>query len=202
MNKLSFFRYVALSLLIASSGCLLDDGIDQDLSSVEGNRGVDDVEVGQGGGFDRDDCKVEDDDLGRVGVLIDLNGVQITFEEWITKDGEPGEYIGFVISVDGADQLSYTVKAGTDRFPGQGSVWMHPIGTGGSEVSAISHIDFCDGLPDGGDPGNGDPGDGDPGDGDPGDGDPGDQICFDDGGCAANEFCNADNVCVPRLIVD
>ena len=192
MSNLSFLRHFALGLLISVSGCVLDDSVgpEQGLSSIEDGEGA-------GEALDRDDCKVEDDELGQTGVLISLNGVEIDFEEWIAKDGEPGEYIGFTIAISGAERLPYTVKTGTETFEGDSTVWLHPNGTGGSDVSAVSHVDFCDGLPGDGDPGDGDPGDGDPGDGDPGDGDPGDGVCFSDAGCSAGEICGSDNLCHP-----
>jgi hypothetical protein len=95
------------------------------------------------GEWDRDDCKIEDENLGRTDLTLTLAGVQVTVSNWVEKDDSPGEYIGFTLDGVG-DDFGYTVKAGTDRYDGEGANWDHPNGTTGPQVHAISHIDFCD----------------------------------------------------------
>jgi hypothetical protein len=90
--------------------------------------------------------KIEGSDIGRLITLEvpDADGegtVSITFTGWITKDGEPNEYIGFTL--DG--NASFFVKAGTEIFEGSGDSFANPYGTGGSAVKGISYVAICDG---------------------------------------------------------
>jgi hypothetical protein len=145
---------IALSVLLVP-GCLLDS------SSTRG--ASESGEDGNGGGeFDRDDCKVEDGDIGVQGVALDLGTKSVAFESWIPKDDSPGEFVGFTLSLSGGDSIGYLVKTGGEVYAGVGTSWSHPNGTSGDQVPAISNVDFCDEVDDGGD---GDGGDGD-GDGD------------------------------------
>jgi hypothetical protein len=123
--------------------------------------------------FDRDDCKIEDEAIGQEGALLTLGEKTVTVHDWVGKDGEPGEFVGFSLTVEGGDTISYVVKAGGETHPSNELTWSHPNGTGGSEVPGISHIDFCPECEDGdcGGDGDGDGEDAGDGDGDVGDGD-------------------------------
>jgi hypothetical protein len=187
--------------LTFSTGCVLGD----DTSAVNGSA--------SGGEFDRDSCKIEGSDIGVEGLVVKLGRTSVTFDEWVSKDGESGEYVGFSISVSGAERVGYIVKAGGERYHSEDRTWQHPNGSGGSEAAAISHVDFCEN-----DPGELDPNDpycNDPDGCDNGSGelDPNDPYCndpdgcdndtggacVDDAGCGANEFCNGHGVCIPYV---
>jgi len=87
-----------------------------------------------------DECKLEGALIGVEGATIEVNGQTVTFSNWVQKDGEPNEYIGFDIDTPG---LMFTVKAGRQIFGAEGTSWSNPFGTGGNTVKAISNIDFC-----------------------------------------------------------
>lgn len=148
--------------------------------------GGDDGGVGDDGGdFDRDDCKIEDESVGRTDVTIQLAGSTVRVASWTEKADSPRELVGFTLAVAG-DDLVFTVKAGGEVYDASGDSWAHPRGDRGPDVSAISHIDFCDnGMPDGGDDGN-DPGD-DTGDDTGDDGDSGAECPPGTEGCAGGD---------------
>lgn len=90
------------------------------------------------------ECKIEGNDIGRVGAAVKPPGhTTIRFASWIEKDGSPGEYVGFTLWGDYADAI-YVVKTGGETYTvnGAGS-WTHPNGTSGSNVPGISNVDFC-----------------------------------------------------------
>ena len=91
-------------------------------------------------------CKLEGAAIGVNGSTVVVNGVTITFSNWISKQGSPGEYIGFTIDKPG---YIFTVKAGNELLSGMGTSWINPNGTSGSNAKAISNINFCmnDGNP-------------------------------------------------------
>lgn len=99
------------------------------------------VEVVGQGDTPEDICKIEDEQIGQVGAILVYNGVVITFTEWIPKDGEPNEYVGFTFEATGP--VEYKVKAGQDVFIDNTTTWINPNGTGGPQVKGISHIDVC-----------------------------------------------------------
>lgn len=181
MTKRSLLPALLFSTLLGLPGCMLDDSVGQgnELSVEAGEE----ERANDSAGFDRDDCKIEDGDIGVEELTLPLGDIEVTFYDWIEKDGESGEYVGFSMEIIGADGLSYMVKAGGERFQGDGLSWLHPHGTGGPEVSAISHVDFCDGL---GDPGHGEPAPEEPEE-------PGD--CTDHEDCGPNEYCTDAGVC-------
>jgi hypothetical protein len=167
--------------LTLSTGCVLGD----DTSALNGSS--------SGGEFDRDSCKIEGSDIGVEGLVVKLGRTSVTFDEWVSKDGESGEYVGFSISVSGAERVGYIVKAGGERYHSEDSTWQHPNGSDGSEAAAISHVDFCEN-----DPGELDPSDPYCNDPDGCDNDTG-GTCVDDAGCGANEFCNDYGECIPYV---
>jgi hypothetical protein len=89
-------------------------------------------------------CKVEGDDLGRIGATAELpGGGTVTFLDWIAKTDSPGEYVGFVLS-DDAEGITYAVKHGGQVFVTSGTYWMHPEGDSGPDAPAVSNVDFCE----------------------------------------------------------
>ncbi len=131
------------------------------LALTAGCTSLSDSEARQGIGHDGDGegCKIEGSQIGKVGVVLEHDGVAVTFTSWTPKAGSPNEYVGFTYSLSGASSVVYTVKAGTQKYIDDATQYAVP-GT-----HAISNVDFCDCPPDGeGDGGGGDPGDeGEPG---------------------------------------
>jgi hypothetical protein len=90
--------------------------------------------------------KIEDDDLGVTGDAHTVGDGTVVIDEWIAKDGEDGEYVGFRFTASGG--VAFSVKAGLDSYPGVADgLWDHPNGTSGPNVRAISNIVFCPGEP-------------------------------------------------------
>lgn len=128
---------IVLSVLFL--GCVALDSGEEDLAGRSGDEE----------GYDSDDCKIEGDDIGVVGLELGLGDTRVTFEDWVPKADSPGEYVGFSISVSGADSVGYVVKAGGELHADDVASWSHPDGDSGSEVPGISNVDFCDECADG-----------------------------------------------------
>jgi hypothetical protein len=82
--------------------------------------------------------------VGEVGALpldVQVGGVQVRFTEWMAKDAEATELIGFRASASG--QVSFVVVAGGERFQGHGSAWQHPRGVVGTRVHGIEQLQLC-----------------------------------------------------------
>lgn len=120
----------SVASLVLTTGCLgLSDSQNQS-------------EVGGGTASD-DGCKIEGSQIGREGQELHLGSTTVTFHDWIAKPGEPGEYLGFSLTIAGAPYDHFVVKAGTQKFIGDGEGWMHPAGASGNGA-AISNVDFCE----------------------------------------------------------
>ena len=90
-----------------------------------------------------DCCKLEGAEIGREDAFLRLGTKAVLVHDWVGKTGEPNEYVGFSLTIDGSS-MSYVVKAGGERHQASGSTWMHPNGPGGgSETPGISNLDFC-----------------------------------------------------------
>jgi cysteine-rich repeat protein len=111
------------------------------------------------GDIDRDDCKIENEEIGVVGLSLDLGSKTVTFESWLEKEDSPGEFVGFTLSLAGGDTISYRVKSGGEVVAVEGLSFVNPNGTSGPDASGISNVDFCDEV----DEDDGEDGDGDEG---------------------------------------
>lgn len=90
-----------------------------------------------------DCCKLEGTEIGREDALLRLGTKAVLVHGWVGKTGEPNEFVGFSLTVDGSS-ISYVVKAGGERHSASGTTWMHPNGPDGGEDSpGISNLDFC-----------------------------------------------------------
>jgi hypothetical protein len=139
-----------LAGVLLSAGCF--DGDPDDTSQRSSSS--DDVNGGGDGDYEqKGDCtKIEGGVLGRT-VTIPVGGKSLTVTGWIAKADGAGEYVGFTYEATG--DVVFTVKAGTNRFDGGESPWVHPMGMEGPDASGISNIDFCDPDGDGGGGGGG-----------------------------------------------
>jgi hypothetical protein len=93
-----------------------------------------------------DNCvKIEGNDLGQEGLVVNVDGVSVTFTNWVLKPGESGEYTAVDLTVSGlpADKtLDWQLKAGGGADEGS----ITEDGTYTAQVSgqqAISHITVC-----------------------------------------------------------
>jgi hypothetical protein len=93
-------------------------------------------------GEPEDECKLEGARIGEIGARVHVGDRTIVFEDWVPKVGEPGAYVGFILSTD-AEDVSYVVKAGRQRHDVTGTSWAHPDGFAGPDVPGISNVDFC-----------------------------------------------------------
>lgn len=177
-----------VSLSLTSFGCV-------DLGESSSKVGESDD-----GAFDRDACKIEGSQIGREGATLRLGPKTVTFHDWVRKAGE-NEYVGFSITVTGADSVGYVVKASGELHHSTALTWLHPAGPdGGSKAPGISNVDVCeecedgscdggdgcsdpDGCPDGGDGGGCTDPDGCPDGGGDGGGGTGGDGCTDPDGC-------------------
>lgn len=94
-----------------------------------------------------DGCvKTEGGDLGALGTFT-VGEAMIEVTGWTSKDGEPGEYIGFTFTASASHYIS--IKAGGETYVADSASgeWTHPAGTSGPEASAISNIVFCEDPP-------------------------------------------------------
>lgn len=140
MRTMSVLAMFLLASASAGACVALDTDSAQQRDDV---RGDDDDDDGGGDG-DRDDCKIEGGAIGQIGATVRRGDVTIVFEDWIPKADSPGEYVGFLLSVD---DVAYVVKAGGARYAAAGAAWMNPYGDEGPEASGISNVDFCDPEP-------------------------------------------------------
>jgi len=183
------------AFLLAQAGCFMtDSGSSQNESESSGSEDVggDDVtddggdaeDDGDGDDGEDDDCeKIENEAIGAE-VSLELGSVTVSFSDWIAKEDSPGEFVGFTLTLEGDDSISYRVKAGGEVLPSAELVWLHPAGTTGSEAHGISNVEVCDGGEDDGgedDGGEDDSGEDDSGEDDGDDGGEGDGG-EDDGG--------------------
>ncbi|NNC75202.1 MAG: hypothetical protein HKN93_06785, partial [Acidimicrobiia bacterium] len=61
-------------------------------------------------GFDGN-VKFDSDVIGVEGVTLAVDGVAVTLNDWVTKEGEPDEFVGFSMTFDeGSFEMAY-VKA-------------------------------------------------------------------------------------------
>jgi hypothetical protein len=144
-------RIAIVTCVLGLTGCIFSPTSDSDgaLSADD----VDQVDEDESGDVDRDECKIEDEAVGVDDVAVPTPVGEVRVVSWTLKTGESGEYVGFELS----RSARFVVKAGGETWAAEGTSWTHPNGDSGSEVPAISHIDFCD--DDGG--GGGDDGGGD-----------------------------------------
>jgi hypothetical protein len=122
-------RVVLFTVAVAAAGCVADS-----TDSTEQRDEVDEAYECE--------CKIEGSQIGQVGVRVHSGDLTITFMEWIPKVDSPGEYVGFLLSAN-AEDSSYVVKTGGDRYAGTGRTWLHPNGDYGPDVPGISYVDLC-----------------------------------------------------------
>lgn len=84
---------------------------------------------------------VKIDHVGALPLTVDVGGTKVEFTEWMAKDVDATELIGFRATTTGP--VSFVVRAGGERFEGQGGQWMNPHGVVGAKVRAIDSLEVC-----------------------------------------------------------
>ena len=79
--------------------------------------------------------------IGALPLTVDVGGVQVQFTEWMAKDVDAQELIGFRATTTGL--VSFVVRAGGETFTGEGNEWMNPHGVVGSGVVGIQSLEVC-----------------------------------------------------------
>lgn len=91
--------------------------------------------------------KIEDEQIGVEGLAVSVDGVTLTFSNWIEKADSPGEYIGFDYTTTGGTFAEFDVKQGQEyvyvTLDGTSGSWHNNTGISGSDVKGTSHIRFC-----------------------------------------------------------
>lgn len=91
--------------------------------------------------------KIEDAAIGVEGITASVDGVTVTFTDWVEKADSPGEYIGFDYSIEGGIFTEFDVKQGLEyvdvTLTDISGTWLNENGDSGPTVKAISHIRFC-----------------------------------------------------------
>lgn len=83
------------------------------------------------------DCKLENSDIGVVGLTVHTNCFDLTVVSWESKLTEHNEYVGFTLSSPPVQP--YTVKVGNVVYTSNAQIWTKPEG----DTHAISYVNFC-----------------------------------------------------------
>ncbi len=102
-----------------------------------------------------DCCEVAKASLGREDHLVKLGSRVVLLHDWIAKQGSPGEYVGFSVTVSNGASMSYLVKGGTQAYAGNAGQFKVIDGHSISKVNFCSECDNPDGCEGGGGGGGG-----------------------------------------------
>ena len=85
-------------------------------------------------------AKIEGDQIGQKDIQVSLNGIEVTFNAWKSKDDEVGDFIGFSYLSSAA--VCVSVKASTLRFVAEkAGEWSYPEDAG--KPHGISNVVIC-----------------------------------------------------------
>ncbi len=79
--------------------------------------------------------------IGALPLTVEVDGVKVQFTEWMAKDADAQELIGFRATATGS--VSFVVRAGGETFESAGLQWMNPHGVVGRNVHAIDGLEVC-----------------------------------------------------------
>lgn len=79
--------------------------------------------------------------IGALPLTIEVAGVKVQFTEWMAKDADASELIGFRATATGT--VSFVVRAGGETFETAGLQWSNPHGVVGRNVHAIDGLEVC-----------------------------------------------------------
>jgi hypothetical protein len=79
--------------------------------------------------------------IGTLPLNVEVDGIKVQFSEWMAKDVDAAELIGFRASATAP--VRFIVHAGLETFEGQGDQWMNPHGVVGASVRGITSLEIC-----------------------------------------------------------
>jgi hypothetical protein len=79
--------------------------------------------------------------VGALPLTVSIDGVEVQFTEWMAKDVDARELIGFRATATGS--VSFVVRAGGESFETAELAWVNPHGVVGRNVHAIDGIEVC-----------------------------------------------------------
>lgn len=79
--------------------------------------------------------------IGALPLVVQVGDAKVTFTEWMAKDVDAEEMIGFRATATGP--VSFVVRAGGETFEGEGTTWQNPHGVVGEGVRGINALDLC-----------------------------------------------------------
>jgi hypothetical protein len=80
-------------------------------------------------------------DIGALPLTVSVGRTQVRFTEWMAKDADAQELIGFRAAATG--MVSFVVRAGGEDFAAEGSEWINPHGVVGARVHGIDSLTVC-----------------------------------------------------------
>ena len=84
---------------------------------------------------------VEVKQIGALPLTVDVGTTRVQFTEWMAKDADAEELIGFRVAATGP--VSFAVRAGGEEFIAGGDAWQNPHGVVGSHVHGIERLLLC-----------------------------------------------------------
>ncbi|MBK7862990.1 MAG: hypothetical protein IPJ65_31160 [Archangiaceae bacterium] len=79
--------------------------------------------------------------IGALPLTVEVDGLKVQFTEWMAKDVDASELIGFRVSAPAP--VHFVVRSGRETFEGQGNRWVNPHGVVGSTVHPIDSLEVC-----------------------------------------------------------
>lgn len=79
--------------------------------------------------------------IGALPLTVEVADVKVTFTEWMAKDADAQELIGFRATATGS--VSFVVRAGGETFDAPGLQWSNPHGVVGRHVHGIDALEVC-----------------------------------------------------------
>jgi hypothetical protein len=79
--------------------------------------------------------------IGALPLTVQIADVKVQFTEWMAKDVDAQELIGFRATATGT--VSFVVRAGGERFDAAGLQWVNPHGVVGRHVHGIESLEVC-----------------------------------------------------------
>jgi hypothetical protein len=84
---------------------------------------------------------VEVKQVGALPLTVNVGATQVRFNEWMAKDADAQELIGFRATATGP--VSFAVRAGGEELSGVGAEWQNPHGVVGARVHGIERLTLC-----------------------------------------------------------
>lgn len=79
--------------------------------------------------------------VGALPLTVQVADVKVQFSEWMAKDVDAQELIGFRATATGT--VSFVVRAGSETFHSDALQWVNPHGVVGRNVRGIDGLEVC-----------------------------------------------------------